>query len=304
MPIVETKEQYISNILEETQGVEYSSIFLLALLDKINPDVFPLTLKGDKERAVTNKDRETSKRLYENTELTVDDICRLTGWSDGSVYQHLKAMDVEIDPGRRSKLTREFNRLKWDEKTFYFETNQLIIERKNNIIRLEFPAGGYASFYATEEHDLSAFVGEYIDSPIKFFYSPSRGHLGLKVDGFTAEYSKYVVPLFQKVMRSLGLSDVKLVSVDGDNRLVNVLVSASYDGKFALLVTDGPTLKDYEIDKVEESFPKGEPLTIVFGPYNLSGISKKPGIYMGKEAEEILKKLDIKWKLKPRGINI
>ena len=103
----------------------------------------------------------------------------------------------------------------------------------------------------------------------------------------------------------------KLEKEEYGDRRVNVLVSAIQSDLYekvehlAVLVTEGPILKDYEVDKVEKSLPeKGEPTTKVFGPYNPSEVGIRPGIYTHKKAKEIVEKLGIESELSQLGIKI
>jgi len=213
MPIMETQEGYISKILEEKR-IQRSSIIRLAILDELNPDVFPLTIRGDKLRRIGEEDEKTFKKLYEEAELIVNDIGYLTGWNEETIYQHLRKMGVKFDLSRRSEVTREERDLRWGKTTLYFTTNQPIVEEvRENVIRLDFSKVKSEPFWnGLEEVDLSELVKEHVDY-CNFFYSPTKGYFGLKVDGFMGKYPKYVERLFQNVMGLLGLTDVRLVPV-------------------------------------------------------------------------------------------
>jgi len=218
MPIVKTRADYIVKVLDEGK-ITRPNIFLLALLDKLSSDVFPLAIRGDELRKVREEDRKTFKKLYEGAGLTVMDIGYLTEWTEFPIYQHLRAMGTEFDPKRRSKLTKETRELEWDTNILYFHTKQPIVETvKENVIKLKFPKAESKPFFdyeGLEEYDLSELVREYVDHPYTFFFSLSKGYLGLKGDGFFSEYSNYVAPLFQNAMHlALGLADLELVSVE------------------------------------------------------------------------------------------
>ncbi len=217
MPTMETKEGYISKILEE-KSLYRGNIIRLAILDRLTPDVFPLTLRGDKLRRVRKEDEETFKKLYEKAELIVMNIGYLTGWEDKTIYRHLREMGVKSDPSRRSETVKEEREFRYDRNTLYFETNQPIVEEvRENVIRLDFSKVKSQEFWdgpgGLEEFDLSELIKEHVNF-CEFFYSPSKGYLGLKVDGFMGKYPKYIERFFQNVMGLLGLTDVRLVKVE------------------------------------------------------------------------------------------
>jgi len=104
-------------------------------------------------------------------------------------------------------------------KNLVFSHNQPIVEQvRENVIKLKFPKAEsepFVDYKGLEEYDLSELVREYVDHPYTFFYSPPKGYLGLKGDGFFSEYSEYVAPLFQNVVRSaLGLTHLELVLIE------------------------------------------------------------------------------------------
>ena len=78
-----------------------------------------------------------------------------------------------------------------------------------------------------------------------------------------------------------------------------VVVSAKhfdvYLRELAVLVSEGPRIKPKEIEAVEKALTKpGKTTTISFGPYDISDIGVSPGIYKGREANQILEILNIK----------
>jgi hypothetical protein len=214
MPLVKTKEQLISKLLEEGD-ISNGSVYLLALAGKLNPSAFPLSIKGEKrEETLDEVGKKSFKRLYENEGLTNDDIQYLTGWGQTTIYNSLREMNVKTDPKRRSKLRREAMRLESTQKTMYFETKQLNIDQDDNRVVIKFPDGSIMSSNLQKEYYLTSSLHQFPNNRVQLFYSPSKGYLGLTVDGFMAKYNEYVVQLFQKAMHSLGLTDVKFVSFD------------------------------------------------------------------------------------------
>ncbi len=68
-----------------------------------------------------------------------------------------------------------------------------------------------------------------------------------------------------------------------------------YLNELVVLVSEGPRIKPEEIEKVEKALTKtGKTTTLPFGPYDISDIGVSPGIYKGREANQILEILGIK----------
>ena len=206
MPILESKEELISMLLEEEKRISQGTIYLFAIAGQLKPELFPLDLE----------DKETLKKLYEHEKLTVDEIHRLTKWSPTTIYRYLRAMNVKLDRRRQSKVLRELNLLKAIQTTLYFKTDLLKIELTNCGVQITTPAGPYKVDDLGVNYDLSSFIfiRKYLDYDVRLFYSLSKQCFGLTVDGFMAKYSQYVEKLLQKTLRPYGLTDVKLVPVE------------------------------------------------------------------------------------------
>jgi len=185
MPVVESYEQLKSMVMEDTV-LSHGAVYLLVLADQLSPGVYPFQ-RTERWGQTQEEDRECFKRLYEKEGL--------------STHDH-----------------REANELKKTKETLYFKTDKLNITDEGKEIGIGFPHIKFTMHMPKEEKcDISLFfsrpsyLGYIIEPGIELFYSPSRGHVGLTVDGFMAKYIDYTVELFQNVMGSIGLDDVLLV---------------------------------------------------------------------------------------------
>jgi len=212
MPVVESYEQLKSMVMEDTV-LSHGAVYLLVLADQLSPGVYPFQ-RTERWGQTQEEDRECFKRLYEKEGLSTYDIGQLTSWHQATIATHVEL----IDRRRVSKLHREANELKKTKETLYFKTDKLNITDEGKEIGIGFPHIKFTMHMPKEEKcDISLFfsrpsyLGYIIEPGIELFYSPSRGHVGLTVDGFMAKYIDYTVELFQNVMGSIGLDDVLLV---------------------------------------------------------------------------------------------